>query len=346
MRILICDAKVPFARGGAELLAAALREQLARRGHEVDEVTIPYNWSKRTDLLRCGLAWRMVDLRQVWGQRVDLVIATRFPSYAVAHPNKVVWLVHQVRQAYDWLGTRWSDFNGAPRDARALAMLRSLDARTLGEARARFAISRNVAGRLRRFNGLESEVLYPPSKIAPLLRSGAHGDYVFTAGRLDRAKRFDLLLRALALCATPVRCKIAGEGPERGPLGELARELGIAERIEFLGWVDEPRLADLYAEALAVYYAPYDEDYGYVTIEALLAAKPVVTAADSGGVLEFVEDGAGGVVCAAAAPREFAAAFDRLYRDRDAARRLGESGRPRVAGIGWDEVIRRLTGAV
>jgi hypothetical protein len=184
MRVLVCGAKVPFARGGAELLVESLCAELDRRGFEVDAVTIPYNWSNRAELLRCGLAWRLVDLTEVWGKRVDLVIATRFPSYVVQHPNKSVWLVHQVRQAYDWKGTRWSDFDDSPRDRRHARAARAMDGRALGRAGARFAISRNVADRLRRFSGIDAEPLYPP----PALDGrgpGPYGDAVFAAGRLD-----------------------------------------------------------------------------------------------------------------------------------------------------------------
>jgi glycosyltransferase involved in cell wall biosynthesis len=344
MRVLVCGAKVPFARGGAELLVESLCEELGRRGFEVDSVSVPYNWRTRDELLRCGLAWRMVDLAEVWGKRVDLVIATRFPSYVVKHPNKTVWLVHQVRQAYDWKGTRWSDFDDTPRDRRTSELLRAMDRRALGEARRRFAISRNVAARLRRFNGLDAEPLYPPPKLAGRLAAGGYGDAVFTAGRLDPTKRFDLLLRALAACRTPVRARLAGEGPERERLEALARELGIAERVDFLGWVDEERLLGEYRDALAVFYAPYDEDYGYVTIEAFRCAKPVLTATDSGGVLEFVEDGRNGFAVPAEEPGAMAARLDALFSDRELAARLGRAGQVRVRDVEWDRVIAALTG--
>ena len=345
MRVLVCGAKVPFARGGAEMLVESLAEELARRGFEVDQVTVPYNWRSRGDLLRCGLAWRMVDLTEVWGRRVDLVIATRFPSYVVKHPNKVVWLVHQVRQAYDWKGTRWSDFDDSPRDEKTLELLRAMDRRSLGEARRRFAISRNVADRLRRFNGLDAETLYPPPKLDGRLSAGEYGEAVFAAGRLDPTKRFDLLLRALAHCRTPVRARLAGEGPERDRLMALAGELGVAERIEFLGWIDDEALLREYRDALAVFYAPFDEDYGYVTVEAFRAAKPVVTAADSGGVLEFVEDGRNGYAVSPDDPRAMAARLDELHRDRELAARLGRAGEASVCDIGWDRVIAALTGS-
>ncbi|HXU45910.1 MAG TPA: glycosyltransferase family 4 protein [Thermoanaerobaculia bacterium] len=341
-RIAICGTKVPFVSGGAEVLIESLRGELVARGCEVDVVTIPFNWSSRERILKSALAWRLVDLTEVAGRRIDRVIATRFPSYLVKHPNKVVWLVHQMRQVYDLLGTPYSDFTGAPRDARTIAMLRAMDERTLREARCLYAISQNTAGRLKRYNGLDAQALYPPPKLGEAYRTGAFGDYLFAVGRLDPLKRFDLLIEALARTETPVRCRIAGTGPDREALLALAQRLGVAERVELLGFVDDDRLVELFAESLAVFYAPFDEDYGYVTVEAFRSGKPVLTASDAGGVLEFVEDGSTGFVCPPDAPREFAARMDELWRRRDLAARLGEAGRAKVAGIGWDAVISEL----
>lgn len=117
----------------------------------------------------------------------------------------------------------------------------------------------------------------------------------------------------------------------------------MAERLELLGWVDDARLVDLYAECLAVFYAPFDEDYGYVTVEAMKSGKPVLTSADSGGVLEFVEDGKSGFVCPPGSSQALAARMDELWHDRDRARRMGEAGREKVTRIGWDEVVECLT---
>src|SRR4029453_15562223 len=167
------------------MLVAPLRDELHSRGFEVDVVALPFHWPTRTELLKGSLAWRLVNLTQAAGKRIDLVIATRFPSYLVKHPNKVVWLIHQLRQAYDLLGTRYSDFSERePRDAKALAMIRAMDRRTLSEARAVYTISGNVGEALRRFNQVEAEVLYPPPKLDPLLRAGDCGDFIFTLGRL------------------------------------------------------------------------------------------------------------------------------------------------------------------
>jgi glycosyltransferase involved in cell wall biosynthesis len=280
----------------------------------------------------------------VGGEPVDRVIATRFPTYAVSHPDKVVWLVHQFRQVYDLLGTAHSDVGAFPEDPDFLAMVRALDQRCLTEASALYSISRNTSDRLLRHNGIECEALYPPPKLGDAYRGDGFGDYVFTVGRLDRMKRFDLLVRALAHTATPVRCVIAGAGPEAQPLAELARSLGVAERVRLAGRVEDGELLDLYAGALAVFYAPFDEDYGYVTVEAFKSGKPVVTTTDSGGVLEFVEDGVTGYVAPAGSVRRLAGHLDELYRDRERAAALGAAGRQVVAGIGWDQVISRLAG--
>ena len=344
-RIVICATQVPFAYGGAEMLVDSLRDELRARDFEVDVAALPFHWPTRTELLKGSLAWRLINLTEAEGRRIDLVIATRFPSYLVKHPNKVVWLIHQLRQAYDLLGTRYSDFSEreAP-DAKALAMIRAMDRRTLSEARAVYTISGNVAERLRRFNGIEAEVLYPPPRLDPLLRPGDPGDSIFTLGRLDPLKRFDLLVRAMKHTETPVRCFIGGAGPERENLAALIDRLGLQGRVELLGRMEDAAVVERYADCLGVFYAPYDEDYGYVTVEAFKAGKPVVTTEDAGGVLEFVEDGVNGFVCPADSPREIGARIDALYRDRERARTMGLAGQAKVREITWDRVIARLTG--
>src|SRR5262249_5813082 len=143
---------------------------------------------------------------------------------------------------------------------------------------------------------------------------------------------------------TPVRCRIAGTGPDREKLEGLIDKIGLREKVELLGWVSDQDVVEQYAGSLAVFYAPYDEDYGYVTVEAFKSGKPVLTAADSGGVLEFVDNGRNGFVVPPDSPRELAARIDTLYRDREKARAMGERGRETVAKIGWDLVVERLLG--
>lgn len=343
-RILICAAQVPFVRGGAEYLVEGLRDALREGGHTVDVVALPYQWHPVERIPESALAWRMLDLAQVNGAPVDLVIGTKFPSYMVRHPNKLVWLVHQHRQAYDWYGTPLSDFANTAAHRQVRDAVFRMDRRALGECAARFTISRNVSARLRRFNGLDSQPLYPPSRYAGRLRAGPYGDYILSSARLDRAKRLDLLLEAVARAHEGVRVLLAGAGPDRERLEGLAARLGLGERVRFLGFVGDAELVELYAGARAVYYAPIDEDYGFATLEAFGAARPVVTTEDAGGVLEFVADGVNGLVCPPE-PGAIARALEGLADDAALAERMGRAGRPLVAAISWAKVVAALVGA-
>ena len=341
--ILVCAAQAPFVTGGAEILVRELVKSLAARGFRVDVVSLPLHAHPPSEVVRQALAWRLVELRHTTGESVDLVIPTKFPSYLVRHHRKVAWVFHQYREAYDLLGTEHSLIGSGPEDQRLLDTIRAMDNAALGECRTLFTNSKNVADRLARFNGLHATPLYPPPQQLGRYRCDGYGGFLLSAGRLDRTKRPELLLRALALARKDARLKLTGEGPLRRDLERLAAELGIEARVDFLGFVPEDELVALYATCRGVLYAPYDEDYGYVTVEAFLSRKPVVTASDSGGPLEFVEDGASGFV-AAPEPAALADAIDRLWSlPVPRLREMGEDAARRVASITWQTVVDRLT---
>lgn len=343
LHIAICTSQVPFVRGGNEVLVEGLRDALAAKGHHVEIIALPFKWYPHAQIVSSALAWRMLDIIESNGRPIDLAICTKFPSYVVQHPRKVTWLVHQFRQVYDWFGTPMSDFTNSPEDARIRRSIIEMDRNTLAESRRIFAISRNVAGRLRHFNGLEATPLYPPLRSGLDLAPGPYGDYIFSMNRLDAAKRIDLLLDALVL-APGVRAVVAGTGPDAEALKRRAGRLGISGRVEFAGFVSDEQASRLYANARAVYFAPVDEDYGYGAVEALQAARPVITASDSGGVLEFVEEGVTGLVTPPD-PGAIARSIARLASDQDLAGRLGHAGRERVKNISWDTVVNSLLGA-
>lgn len=342
--VVVCEARVPFVTGGAEAHARALVAQLRARGYLTELISLPFKWYPKDELLSHAAAWRLIDLSEANGRTIDLAIATKFPTYFVRHPSKVAWLVHQHRFAYDLCGTQYSDFRHTDDDVGLRRTLMERDTRMLGECRRLFAIAGNTADRLERFNGLRAEVLHHPPLLADRLRGGDYGDYVLSVGRLDALKRVDLLVRAMAHVDRPVRLLVAGEGELRESLAAQAAAAGLEDRIELLGRVDDDDLVQLYAGALAVAYAPYDEDYGYVTLEAFLARKPVITAADSGGTLEFVEDGVNGAVCEPDGAA-IGAAVNALAADRARAAALGSAGFERVRGITWDGVVEKLVGA-
>ena len=338
LRIAVCLPQVPFVRGGAEVLADRLVAALTERGHVATLVTVPYRWHPDERLQENLTLWRLLDLES-GDQAPDLVIGTKFPSYLVRHPRKVLWLFHQFRQAYDYHGTRFAQFQDDPRGSAIREAVRRADAQALSEARAVFTISMNVANRLRRYNDVAAEVIYPPPQLADL--EWIHDDgTILSVGRLDAAKRTDLLIRALALLP-PARAVIVGDGDERMPLERLAVDLGVAQRVTFRGRIDDDALREAYGTCRCVYYGPVDEDFGMVTVEAHLAGKPVVTTTDAGGVLEFVRDGQTGLV-AEPQPRAIATALGQLVGDADLARRLGAAARDAANLPDWDTVTGRL----
>jgi glycosyltransferase involved in cell wall biosynthesis len=339
MRIAVCSPQVPFARGGAEILAERLTDELAQRGHEADLVTMPFKWYPGATVLTHAALWRLLDLSEVDGRPVDLVIGTKFPSYVVKHPNKVVWLVHQFRQAYDLDRTELGQFGETPEDRATVRAIHRLDRVTLGEARKRGAISRNVAERLRRTTELDAEVILPPPQELDF-RCEEYGDFVLSVNRLDRAKRIDLLLEAVAADES-IRCVIAGDGPDRERLERIAETHRLDGRAVFAGRVAEAPLADLYARCRGVYYAPVDEDYGLVPFEAFMASKPVVTTHDAGGPLDVVLDRKTGLVIDPSAADLARACRYLLEHDED-ARAWGSAGRAIAETVTWDHVIERL----
>lgn len=342
-RIVVADAQVPFVVGGAELHVRTLIDQLRHRGYEVDRVAVPFKPYPKSELLAQAAAWRLLDLSTSNAQPIDLVIATRFPSYFVRHPRKVAWIIHQHRAAYELCGTPYSDFEHTEVDVGLRRRLIELDRRVLDECRRVFANAQNTARRLEKFNGVTAQPLYHPPPLAERLHDGEYGDYVLVVGRLEAVKRADLAIRAMRHVPPPLRLIVVGDGSQRHLAEQAATEAGVADRVVFAGSPARDALVDLYAGALAVVYAPFDEDYGYVTLEAFLSGKPVVTATDSGGTLEFVRDGENGFICIPK-PDAIGAAVARLAADRSLARRLGERGRTRAAQITWDGVVEQLVG--
>ena len=342
MRVVVAEARVPFARDGAELHAQSLVTQLRRRGHDAESVALPFH-GRKGELLQQAAAWRMLNLSTSNARPVDVLIATRFPTWFARHPRKVVWLIHQHRAAYDLFGTSYSDFNTTEEDVRLRAQLTALDSKMFAECERIVTNAQNTADRIRRFNGVTARPLYHPPPLADQVHNGPYGDYILLIARLEPLKRIDLAIHAVAQADRSVRLVIVGDGAERAALERVAAQSNAADRISFRGALWGNAVANLYAGARGVLYAPYDEDYGYVTLEAFLAAKPVITANDSGGPLEFVRDGINGFVCAPD-PASLASAINRIAADPLLAERLGRAGQTVARAITWDGVIEQLLG--
>ena len=347
--ILLLGVRVPFTRGGADALMGSLRRELTSRGHEVDVIELPLTFSPKEHLLNQAALWRTLDVTSFGAQDVDLVICTKFPSYFVKHPKKSIWLVHQHRPIYDLYGTRFSDFSDDPRDESLRRMLVEADNQTIGEAAYVSGISKNVIQRLKHFNGIQGEVLYPPLPLGSRYQCKESENYILSVGRLCNIKRVDLMIKALPIVHQFVRLKVVGVEDEPGVMEYFKNEVDkhhLWERVEFLGRVSDEELIDLYSRSLAVYYAPYNEDYGYVTLEAFASGKPLIAGNDSGGVLEFARHEENALVVEATTDA-IGHAVNRLVEDKDLRVALGAKGRSFIeeSGLvtaGWDQVVTRL----
>jgi glycosyltransferase involved in cell wall biosynthesis len=341
--ILICTTQVPFTRGGAESHVEGLRRALIDAGYRAEIVALPFKWYPPAEIMRGAMAWRMIDLSAANGQPVDLVIGMKFPAYLVAHEKKVLWILHQHRSAYNLWGTPFDDLSSYPEGVRVREWIKHCDERFIPEARKVFANSKAVADRLKLYNNIESEPLYHPPPLADQLRTGEQGDYVFYPSRLEPQKRQELLIEAAKYLRSPVKVVLAGGSGNVKHYEGLIKQNGVGDRVTMRGFVSDQEMLHLYAGALGVCYLPFDEDYGYVTLEGMLAAKPVVVARDGGGAAEFIEHERDGLIVEPD-PRAIAGALDQLHDDRARALKLGSRARDKIKemDLSWQRVVERL----
>jgi glycosyltransferase involved in cell wall biosynthesis/SAM-dependent methyltransferase len=349
MRIGVLRTQVPFVQGGAERHAANLVSALNAYGHEATEITLPFKWYPGEVLADHILAARMHDISEFEGVPVDLAIGLKFPAWLANHPNKLFWIIHQHRAAYDLWSAGDADLMHDP-DGDALRALIHAEDRAAFTASPHplYANSGNVAKRLNQYLDMEATPLYHPPPNAERLWQGEYGDYLFAPGRINPSKRLELILRGMATTRSKIRLVIAGVAENPGyqqDLHALALELGVANRVTWLGRVDDETLLRHYAEARAVVFVPQDEDYGYITLEAMLAGRPVITVTDAGGPLEFITDGQEGRITAPK-PADLGQAFEELMADAALAERMGQAGLTRYTDmqITWEHVVETLAG--
>ena len=343
MNVLVLSTMVPFVRGGAEELCDHLVRNLRLRpGVAAEAMRIPFAWEPAENLVEEMLAARSLEI-----VNVDRLIALKFPAYLAPHPNKVPWLLHQYRQAYDLFDAGQSNIEADPRGDALRGMIRNADDGAFRESRRIFTLSPTGADRLRRYNGFEAEILPQPLNDPELFPGGEAEGYVLASGRVSQGKRQHLLVRAMRH-APELRLVVAGppDRPEDADhLRRLAAEEGVEDRLALdLRFLPREDLARLVNRATAVAYLPFDEDsVGYVTMEAFHAGKPVLSTSDAGGVLEIVRDGETGVVCEPT-PEALGAALSALAAAPARAARLGRNARALLdaRGITWPATIEKL----
>ena len=347
MKILIVSTHVPFISGGAEVLENNLKKALIERGHEAEITKIGFKWYPAERIPEHVLATRLLDFTETAGDKIDLLIGLKFPAYYVKHPNKVLWVLHQHRPAYDLWGTPYQDLPANATGTRIREIIINCDNRMLPEAKKIYTLSKNVSARLKKFNNINSKHLYHPPDGAENLRQGKYEDYVFYPSRLGALKRQDLVIQSMRYTKTNVKLILAGRPDSKydaEKLEGLIEKYNLKNKVSLLLNISNEKKNDLYANCLGAVFVPYDEDYGYVTLEAFYSKKAVITTNDSGCPLEFVDDKKSGFVVSTD-PQAIASAMDKLYMDKKNTQKMGEEGFNKMTSLNlsWDNVVNSLT---
>lgn len=340
LRVVVVTSDVPFVEGGHRVIASEITRALERQGHLAELVTTPQNRFGRQ--FSAYVANRFTDVGETGaGDPIDRVISLRYPSFAVRHPRHVCWLNHRMREYYDL----WPAFKrklskkGVVKESVRRFLIHQADHYFLTRNVTKlYAQSKTIAQRLRTFGDIDSEVLYPPPP-ERAYRTDAYENFVFAVSRLHPLKRLDLLVKAMAHVKSPdLRAVIAGTGEEEPSLKKLAGELGVSGRIDFVGRISDEQLLDYYARCRGVFFAPFMEDYGFVTLEAFRSKKPVLTCMDSGGPAELVSVGRSGYVLLPE-PFQIAGQLDEWANNEDLAVRMGLNGNADTRAVRWDACL-------
>ncbi|WP_333989012.1 glycosyltransferase family 4 protein [Pseudomonas sp. S3(2024)] len=343
MKIALCSSFMPFIRGGGRNIVDWLASTLTEAGHQVEVVYLPELDSPPDILFQQMMALRWVDLKAA-----DRIICFRPQAHLIPHPHKILWFIHHIRTFYDLWDSPYRDFPDTAHNRAIRESLIDVDTRAMGEAKTVFTNSKVVSERLKTFNGVESEVLYPPVFEPERFFSAGYNDEIVCICRLEHYKRQHLLIEALSYTKVPVRLRIMGTGasPDYGiALQQKAQLCNVADRVIVEDrWITEEEKVEHLSQCLAAAYLPIDEDsYGYPSLEASHAQKAVLTTSDSGGVLELIQDGYNGYI-AEPTPESLARAMDKLYRDKNVTEAMGKNARQRLVDlkISWSQVLERL----
>ncbi len=339
MKILVAANKVPFMPGGADYHINGLVSALQAFGHEVELLQLPFRFSPESEVQRAMDNARGSDVNRPNGVSVDALISLQFPAYGMQHDNHRAWVMHQHRAVYEL----YEQQPGSDALAALKASIADFDIQSLENTQALFANSRRVAERLKQFNGLDAEPLYHPPHGAGQFFCEDPWDYFFVPSRLESLKRQDLVIRAAAHMKSGAKILIGGDGGQRPQYQQLIADLKVGDRVQLIGRFTEAEKRVLYARALGVVFVPQDEDYGYITLEAMLSSKPVITCTDSGGPLEFVVNGETGRIVSPE-PEQLAEAMDDYWHRKQRAAAMGMAGREQLQAknISWTRVVERL----
>lgn len=255
--------------------------------------------------------------------------------------------MHQHRQAYDLWETEYGDMHKWKDGQFMRKTIINNDNKFIREARRIFTIAGNSTNRLNKYNKIQATTLYHPPINHEKLKCEGFQNYIFYPSRIDKMKRQRLLVESARFLKTDTQIYVAGKGSagEVAYLRSLISTYRLENRVKLLGFITEEEKIDYYANCLGVYFGAYDEDYGYVTLEAFFSKKPVIVHEDAGGPLEFVENGKNGFIVQPD-PRVIAARIDEWSLHKNMAEQAGITGHKTVLekNISWEHVINMILG--
>lgn len=363
--LLVNDYGTPI--GGAEVLTLALRDALRRQGHDVrlfassagsspDSQAADYvcfgTVSRWRTILQAFNPWAYVRLRRVLQEfRPDIVhvrmFLTQLSPLILPLLRRVPALYHVVwYRPVCQTGTKLLPGGSTCQEPAGVTCYRSgcvplrdwfplqLQMWLWGKWRDVFsrvvANSHAVQGTLLA-NGVDAvEVIHNGVEIELLTRVRSSTPLAVFAGRLVHEKGVDVLVQAFALTVRSVpdaRLLIAGDGPERNNLIELAEQAGVAASVTFLGHLPKESLETKFAQAwVQAVPSRWAEPFGLVAVEAMMRGTAVV-ASSTGGLGEIVQDGATGFLVPPNDPHALAEKLKEILSDRAKAEAMGKAGR-------------------
>ncbi len=346
MRIVLLTAQILFVKGGAEMHVNNLKKALEAHGHQVEIVGVPFydNPVERTE--DTIVASRLLDIEESWGGKIDFAIGMKFPAYLIPHRNKVMWILHQHRAVYDLFDTEFSEVKNDIEGIRIKEIVTNADMKYIPEAKHVFANSGNVAKRLKKYNNIDAEPLYHPCPDMEKFYCDKSENYILMPSRINVTKRQLLAVQALAKTKSDIKLYIVGASDNpaiKDKMNAIIAEHKMEDRVKYFDYVEQEEKFKLYANCRGVLFIPKDEDYGYITLEGMSSSKPVITAEDSGGPLEFVETGVNGYVCKPEAD-SIAQAIDALADSEAKAVEMGKKAKEKIdsMNISWDNVVKEL----
>jgi glycosyltransferase involved in cell wall biosynthesis len=372
---IVAPSPIPFTVGGAEKLWWGMLEYINKHTtHQCELIKVPTNENSFWGLIESYQKFYDLDL-----SHFDMVITGKYPAWMVRHHNHHIFMLHCLRGFYDCYHFLNLNDDKKSKNKKYLKIIEKIenettsieevfelllnlkndksidenlfqfpsvlikkiihffDKKAMQNIKCFSAISKTVADRKEYFPSYAKvKVLYPPSVLTNF--KSCSYDYFFTVSRLDDAKRIAMIIEAYMKSNTSIPLKIAGTGPLSEQFKILTEE---DNRIELLGFVSDDDLINYYAHAYAILFVPYDEDYGLITIEAMMSEKPVLTFNDSGGVVEFVEDKVTGLVCSPDID-ELTKNIEYISTNPDLCESMGREAKKRVQNITWENVMGSL----